>query len=375
MGKTIKDVAMSAGVSTATVSRVLAPEYSGYIAEKTRARVIAAAEKLGYRMNFAARSLKRQSTMTIGVVFPELANDFFMDVAEGIERELHSRGYTMLLASSLNSVEEEKKRISMLVGRMVDGMLIIPAGSQGEHLQSLSEQGMPIVLVDRIVEGTDLDAVTSDNEEGTFRLTRALLSDGFRRIAFVGGDITLSAARERLSGYARALAEAEIKPEPSLICLGGMDVEDGYRLMGKLMKKRTPPEAMVAVNLLVHLGMERRLLETGIQAVIAGFDESRYTPFLPACRYVASQDAVEMGKQACRRIIEKIQEKKTPIYEGKKSGARIIRLPVSISSSIDSNSMGRSGSMDGRLSPDGRYHVDRRHPQRKKAMSSSQKAY
>jgi LacI family transcriptional regulator len=324
----------------------LTPENSGPVAEKTRSRVISVAEKLGYRMNYTARSLKRQSTMTVAVVFPELANDFFMDVSEGIEKELHAEGYTMLLSSSLNSVEEEKKRISMLADRMVDGILIIPAGSQGEHLQSLSDQGIPIVLVDRIVEGTGLDAVTSDNEEGTFRLTKALLNDGFRRIAFVGGEITLSAARERLSGYARALAEAEIKPEPSWICLGGMEVEDGYRWMGKLLKKRNPLEAMVAVNLMVHLGMERYLLDYGSKAsvVIAGFDESRYTPFLPACRYIASQDAVGMGRKAGQRIIEKIRMKKAlngfpvesgfPVgsYEDEESGERIIRLPVTIRS-------------------------------------------
>jgi len=338
MGKTIRDVASAAGVSTATVSRVLAPDNQGYVAEKTRDKVVAAAEKLGYRMNFTARSLKRQSTMTIGVVFPELANDFFMDVAEGIERELNAEGYTMLLSSSLNSVEEEKKRISMLADRMVDGMLIIPAGSYGEHLQFLSDQGMPIVLVDRIVEGAELDGVTSDNEEGTFQLTRALLADGFRRIAFVGGEITLSAARERLSGFARALAEVGIKPEPSWICLGGMDVEDGYRQMGKLLKRKNLPEAMVAVNLMVHLGMERCLLDIDGSAagskpplVIAGFDESRYTPFLPACRYIASQDAVGMGKRAVQRIIERIQEKKAQNSEIKKTGERIIRLPVTIS--------------------------------------------
>jgi len=334
MGKTIRDVAAVAGVSTATVSRVLAPENSRPVAEKTRNRVMAAAEKLGYRMNYTARSLKRQSTMTVALVFPEFANDFFMDVAGGIDKELLAEGYTMLLSSSLNSVEEEKKRISMLADRMVDGMVIIPAGSKGEHLQSLSDQGMPIVLVDRIVEGTELDGVTSDNEEGTFRLTKAILGDGFERIAFVGGEITLSAARERLSGYARALAEAGIKPEPSWICLGGMEVEDGYRLMGKLLKEQNPPEAMVAVNLLVHLGMERYLLDTASDSkppvVIAGFDESRYTPFLPACRYIASQDAVGMGRRAGQRIIEKIREKRVLNFENKKSGERIIRLPVTI---------------------------------------------
>jgi LacI family transcriptional regulator len=333
MGKTIKDVAAVAGVSTATVSRALAPENTGPIKEKTRRRVKAAAEKLGFRLNYAARSLKLQSTMTIGVVFPELANDFFMDVAEGIEKELNAEGYTMLFSSSINSVEEEKKRISMLADRMVDGMVIIPAGSQGEHLQSMSNQGMPIVLVDRIVEGTEFDAVTSDNEEGTFRLIKALLNDGFKRIGFVGGEITISSARERLSGYARALAEAGIKPEPSWICLGGMEVEDGYRLMGSILKEQNPPEAMIAVNLMVHLGMERCLLDSRNlkpQVVIAGFDESRYTPFLPACRYIASQDAVGMGRKAGQRIIERIREKKTLISESEKSAGQIIRLPVTI---------------------------------------------
>jgi len=218
---------------------------------------------------------------------------------------------------------------------MVDGLLIIPAGSQGEHLQAISDQGMPMVLLDRLVEGTELDAVTSDNEEGTFLLTKALIAEGFTRIAFVGGEITLSSARERLSGYARALAEAEIKPEPSWICLGGMDVEDGYRQMELLLKNQDPPEAMVAVNLMVHLGMERRLLDSGLgsepRIVIAGFDESRYTPFLPACRYIASQDAVGMGKRAAQRIIEKIREKKAQNFENIKTGERIIRLPVTIS--------------------------------------------
>jgi len=180
------------------------------------------------------------------------------------------------------------------------------------------------------------------------------VSEGFRRIAFVGGEITLSAARERLSGYARALAEAEIKPEPSWICLGGMDVEEGYRQMENLLKREDHPDAMVAVNLLVHLGMERCLLDmNGFNVngskqpvVIAGFDETRYTPFLPACRYVASQDAVGMGRRAGQRIIEMISEKKTLEYEDKKTGDRVIRLPVTISCPIEKTAL--TSGMEGR---------------------------
>jgi LacI family transcriptional regulator len=221
---------------------------------------------------------------------------------------------------------------------MVDGMVVIPAGARGEHLKVLADQGLPVVLVDRLVEGADLDAVLSDNEAGAFALTRALLSDGYRRIAFVGGDITISTARERLSGFGRALAEGGIRPEPDWIRLGGMGVEDGSRGMEAILNLCRRPEALVAVNLLVHLGMERRLLEHAQKAgkeamVIAGFDETVYTPFLPACRYTAAQDAAGMGKQAVKRLLELIGSKKNrgemEAAEAPRGG-RIIRLPVRI---------------------------------------------
>jgi LacI family transcriptional regulator len=338
-GQTIRDVAAAAGVSTATVSRTLAPDTAGRVSENTRRLVFSAVENLGYRTNHAARSLKTRSTKTIAIVAPELANDFFMDLAEGIERELDACGYTLLIACSANSGEEEKKRLSVLADRMVDGMVVIPAGTRGEHLKALAGRGIPVVLVDRLVEGANLDAVLSDNEAGAFELTRALLADGYRRIAFVGGDITISTARERLAGFGRALAEGGIRPEPDWIRLGGMGMEDGYRGMGAILKFHRRPEALVAVNLLVHLGMERCLLDQNQRSgekgamIIAGFDETAYTPFLPACRYTAAQDAAGMGKQAVQRILERIGMQKNKggpdaaeeIMEG-----RIIRLPVRI---------------------------------------------
>jgi LacI family transcriptional regulator len=348
---TIRDVARAAGVSTATVSRALVSGPSR-VAEKTRLRVYSAAERLGYRVNHAARSLKTRSTRTVAVIAPELANDFFMALAEGIAGELDAQGYTMLLATSENSPEEEKKRLVMLADRMADGIVVIPAGSGGEHLEALAKQGVPLLLVDRLVAGTGLDAVVSDNEGGAFELTRALLADGFRRIAFVGGDPAISAARERLAGYAGALAKAGTQAGQGCVFAGGMGVEDGCRHMEAILALRDPPEALVAVNLLVHLGMERRLFEyhagkdAAYHPVIAGFDESRYTSFLPACRYTAAQNAVGMGKEAGRRILEKIrirQERvKSPGNLGaeEKAAGRIIRMPVVI---INNNFGGKYG--------------------------------
>jgi LacI family transcriptional regulator len=257
-----------------------------------------------------------------------------MTMAEGMERELNLRGYTLLVASSANSVEEEKKWTALLTERMVDGIVVIPAGCRGEHL---SGRGVPVVLVDRLVEGADLDAVLSDNEGGAYRLTRALLEDGCRRIAFVGGDPGISSAAERLLGYKKALAEAELEDGP--VCLDGMGIEAGYRGMERILRSSEPAEALVAVNLLVHLGMPRCLLEQkaagggALRPVLAAFDETAYTPFLPACRYTAVQEAAGMGKQAVQCILERIALKKGKIPAETRAGdteKRIIRFPVTI---------------------------------------------
>jgi LacI family transcriptional regulator len=280
----------------------------------------------------------------VAIVAPELANNFFMDLAEGMEKELSARGYTLLVASSDNSVEEEKKRVAMLADRMVDGIVVIPAGSRGDHLAPSHTDGIPVVLVDRLIEGMRLDAVLSDNEAGARALTGKLLEDGFSRIVFVGGDKAVSTARERIAGFKAAMEAAGIHPGRDSFRLGGMEVEDGFVHMDAMLKNGKLPEALVAVNLLVHLGMERCLLARfpgrradGYMPVIAAFDESDYTPFLPACRYTVAQDTAAMGKEAVRRILERITQRKKGGDEFQENQfqfgntePQIIRLPVII---------------------------------------------
>lgn len=310
----MRDVARAADVSTATVSRVLnedAARGSGAVAKvsgATRERVLAAALRLDYRLNHVARSLKTRSTRTVAILAPELANDFFMELAEGMERELGKAGYMLLLSSSSNSAEEEKRRLRVLSQRLVDGIIVVPASRRGEHIQAIADGGTPVVLVDRLVEGAALDSVLADNEGGAYAATRALLDDGFRRIAFLGGNPALSTAQERLSGFERAIADAgltgrDVRP-------GGMGIADGYSLMDELMAEAEPPEALFAVNLLVHLGMERRLLEEGRAALgrfaMASFDETPYSPFMSACRYSVAQPAADMGAAAARLLLERI---------------------------------------------------------------------
>jgi LacI family transcriptional regulator len=353
---TVRDVAALAEVSTATVSRALGAEGGDLVALETRERVLWAAKKLNYTANHVARSLKTRATRTVAIVAPELANEFFMELAEGMEKELEAQGYTLLVASSSNSIQGERQRLETLAERLVDGVVVIPAGSQGDHLGLLAKRGIPVVLVDRLVEGSVLDAVLSDNEAGAAELTRSLLAEGYRRIAFVGGDVTISTARERLSGYARALAEQGLSPGREDLWLGGMGIDEGYQRMNEILG--LPPPALVAVNLLVHLGIQRRLLEesetpgppvtragtrghregvAGRRFAIAAFDETPYSPFLPFCHYTAAQDATGLGRAAARKILSKIKlnaegkvngESRNETEESKK--VEILRLPVRI---------------------------------------------
>lgn len=332
---TVRDVAKAAGVSTATVSRVLNIDASFPggrsvpVSSEARERVFSAAALLNYTTNHVARSLKKGSTRTIAILAPELANDFFMELAEAMEKELGASGYMLFVASSSNSAEEEARRLGVLAERIVDGIVVIPAASRGEHIQKVADRGTPVVLVDRLVEGAELDAVLADNEGGAFEAVSALLADGYRRIAFVGGDVSLSNARERLAGFGRAMAGAGSGVGSEALRLGGMGIEDGYRLMDSLLAEAEPPEALFAVNLMVHLGMERRLLEAGKEALertaIASFDETPYTPFMPACRYSVAQPAAAMGVAAARLVLERVGSAQSGDDRGE---PRILRLPT-----------------------------------------------
>ena len=347
---TVRDVAIAAGVSTATVSRVLnldsraADGRAVSVADDTRARVLAAAERLDYKTNHVARSLKTRSTRTVAILAPELSNDFFMELAEGMERELEKSGYMLLVSSSSNSAAEEERRLRVLSARLVDGIVVIPASERGDHLRAIADRGTPVVLVDRLVEDASLDAVLADNSGGAYGATRALLEEGRLRAVFVGGDLRLTTARERLEGYRRAVADSPgvetLEPR-----LGGMGIDEGYRHMDELLRSGTDPDALFAVNLLVHLGMERRLLEESALAAdrlasgrsvydrsvydrlaIASFDETPYSPFLAACRYSVAQPAAEMGAAAARLILERIAAGGSG--SGPSAQPRVLRLPT-----------------------------------------------
>ena len=307
---TIRKVATHAQVSTATVSRVLNDDAK--VTPATRARVLEAVEATGYKVNIVARSLKTSKTKTIGIMAPDLSGDFFMFIAESLDRELSAHGYSLVVSVSHDSPEEEAKRLRHLAERLVDGIVMIPATDKGRHFALLGDFGIPIVFVDRRVTDMESDAVLSDNEGGAYEATKALIQDGYRRIGFIGGKVGISTSIERFAGYQRALDEAGIPVEDEFVRFGPPTLPFGYHAMEEMLGNPDSPEAWFLVNAFCHIGATNYLIsdrsERARSIVIAAFDEMPYSPLLRNCRYAVQQSMAEMGRTAAKLILKRIME-------------------------------------------------------------------
>lgn len=308
MSVTVKDVAKLAGVSTATVSRVI--NNDSRISDRTRKKVLKCVEKLDYRINNIARSLKTNKTYTIGFICPELANNFFMSVAKGVEDELRKQGYSIMVCNSNESVEEEKERFRLFIEKCVDGVIIIPASNEGTHFSRFKEARIPVVLVDRLVDDFSADAVLVDNINGCYSAIEYLINKGHRRIGFIGGDMRLTSARERYEGYTRALGDYRIPVENSIVRFGDFRAKSGYEMMKQLMEQKDPPEYVFISNYFMHIGATKYLMEhkpsQDKKVSIASFDDMELTSILGFCDVIVDQPIPEIGYKAAELLMERI---------------------------------------------------------------------
>ena len=263
MAVTIKDVARIAGVSTATVSRVL--NNDPRIAPDTFKAVSRVITESGYRRNTIARSLKTSRTQAVGFLTPEIANDFFMYIAEGVEERLQAAGYSLIICNTAESSATEVKRIDLLSDQRVDGIIIIPAGNKGDHYAPLAERGIRTVIIDRLVSGFACDAVLVDNVGGSYAAAVRFFEAGVRRIGFIGGRQDLTTAQERWEGFKKAHLEYGIALDDNLVGFGDFHVDSGFSLAERLMALPNPPQHLFIANYFMHLGATRYLLQSGLE--------------------------------------------------------------------------------------------------------------
>ncbi len=308
---TIKDVAQLAGVSIATVSRVL--NHQNSVIDSTKERVLNAMETLGYNRNEIARSLKVRHTKTIGIIAPELNNVFFMEVIEAVERILTPMGYTMFIGSSNNSVEEEQRKLQAFIERNVDGLVVMPAGSQGDHFKSKALASIPLVMVDRKIAGLEVDSILIDNRYGVHQMVKALKAEGHRSIGFIGGDPSVHTAKERLLGFYDAMREFGLPVDERFVLFeGAMVHSSGQRLFHRALEHPEHPDAFFIASDSLHIGATTYAMENLSQAaldslVFAAFDYFEHAPLLKLCHYAVVQPLEEIGQKVAHLLLKRLQ--------------------------------------------------------------------
>ncbi|GLR83649.1 LacI family DNA-binding transcriptional regulator [Bradyrhizobium iriomotense] len=261
MSVTLKDVAQAARVSVSTASRALTG--TGLTSERTQQRLMHIARELGYRPNPIARGLKTGQSRLVALLVHNLTNASFQVMAEVVQARLKALGYQMLLCIGGDDPQQESDTLTTLVDHRIDGLIVVPTGKNGAQLKTLAKD-VPIVCLVRRDDATDLETVLADDPQGAYLGTRHLIELGHKRIGLIVGRQDTTSGRERLSGYVRALREAGIAKDDTLIHAGHFVPETGATCCRKLLDLPRPPSAIFVANHEATLGVLRVTAELNI---------------------------------------------------------------------------------------------------------------
>ena len=311
---TIREVAESAGVSYATVSHVI--NNTRLVTPETRERVVAAMKALNYRPNALARSLRQGKTNTIGLVLPDSANPFFAEISRSIEDESFKKGYSVFLCNTELDTQRELFYVDVLSKKQVDGIIFVAAGDQADSLDFLVQRNMPVVMIDRDVPNVEVDAVLTDNQLGGFLATRHLLELGHTRIACIAGPSSITPSAERMIGYRKALEEAGVSYDESLVVRGDYHAQSGMDITHSFLKMSPRPTAIFALNDLMALGALRAAAEAGYSVprdlAVVGYDDLEIAHFTNPPLTTIAQPKKEIGVQAIDLLVDRMSHRSRP---------------------------------------------------------------
>jgi LacI family transcriptional regulator len=318
---TIGDVARRAGVSRATVSRVL-NKYP-HVRPRVRATVQQAVRALGYRPDHVARSLARRETQTLGLVVADITNPFYAETARAIVETARGHGYNVILCNTDNLPRLEEEYVEVLRQRRVDGIIFGSVFLRDPLVEGLVDAGYPCVMYNRRLRSGRGNYIVLDNVRASRDLTRHLLRLGHRRIGFITGLRESSTAAGRLQGYREALRAARISVDSHLIRPGAFKAENAQHAAQELLKLRRRPTAIVAGNDLMALGVIQTAGEFGLQVpedlAVVGFDDIQIAAHRAIQLTTMAQQKTEMGRLAVSWVLEIIRDPgrfaRTPLQE------------------------------------------------------------
>ena len=305
---TIYEVSEMAGVSLATVSRVL--NGNAAVAEKTKTKVLAAIEALNYRPNSIAQSLASNKTDTIGYVVPELHGSFFGAMMSGSDQVLRKAQKHMFIAPGHSNEKDEKEAIEVLLGRRCDALILHLEAIDDAYLIGLAEQKVPFVVVNRYIEAIAEHCICLDNVLGGYLATQEVIQHGHQSIAYIAGSLWKADARDRLEGHKKALAEANIDYDAQLMYEGDFQGHAGEEGIVALLSTGLPFSAVVCANDEMASGAINALRDNGLQVPedvsVVGFDNVEYSSYLSPKLTTINYPMADIGKMAANWILNNV---------------------------------------------------------------------
>jgi LacI family transcriptional regulator len=315
---TIKDVAKYAGVSQATVSRVL--NNHAYVAEDVRTRVQAAMDKLEYHPSRTARRLRANSSDVLGLIIPDIQNPLFQALVRGVEDAAYAQQMNVVLCNTDDNPDKQKVYLRIMQAEHAAGLIVVPTHpGDGSVLEPLRAAGIPVILLDREVNHFEADTVKVDNVRGAYLAMQHLIQLGYERIAIIAGTQYLTPGHERLKGCYDALNEMGFHVDESHIKMGNFKIESGYDLAYDLMQAPNPPNAIFVSNNLMTLGVLRALHEIGIripeEVALVGFDDMPWAGDLNPALTTVAQPGYELGQQAVQLLLKRLERPEAPFFK------------------------------------------------------------
>jgi len=310
VGTTIEDVAEKAEVSITTVSAVI--NDSRYVSPELTERVERAIDELNYQPDQLGRGLRKGQSNTIGLLVSDIANPFFPKVARGVEDCVRENHYNLILCNTDEDPVEEKHYISLLRTQRVDGMIVAPTSEGASNLEPLSEESIPIVLIDRSIDGLDLPEITSDNYSGAYRAVDYLIEKGHRDIGFVSGIKGIQSTDNRLLGYKDALEDNSVEFREDYVVMGNSKINDSYEGTKELIRSNDDITAIFASNNMMLIGVLQYLKDSSIsypdEVSVICFDDTEWGNAVTPGITSVSQKPYEIGYEAGKVLFRLISD-------------------------------------------------------------------
>ncbi len=326
MPTTSKDVAKRAGVSIATVSRVI--NASPSVSARTRRKVLRAIKAHNYQPNRTAQRLRAKRSRVLGVIISDIENPFFTSVVRGIEDLAYERGYSLVLCNSDEDREKEWLYIDVMRAEGVAGVILASTAQANSHLRNLTAHGIPVVAIDRRINDRRVDSVLVANAEGAFQAVEHLLRLGHRRIGMISMRY-IATGRERRAGYLRALRKYGVRASGRLISLGIAKPEGGYACAQRLLRLKPRPTALFVDNNMMMLGALTAMYDSALRIPddlsVVGFDDMLWAPLLQPPLTVVAQPTYELGRKAAEHLLERLDQPNRPVVHVQLTPKFIIR--------------------------------------------------